>query len=403
MRAGETVTVTARPPVLLFSDIRFPSPRANGIQVVKTAHALAARGREVRLVVRHSDQRPTSEILPEFGVEVNPRLHVDRLEVGHAPNSSFIPRLRYLSQALILGRRSSRKGAMVLTRDLQLADLLLRVGCANLTYEAHAVEAVMYEDRHHLYGLSDPPSASKRRRIENRERRVWTGARGFIATTGGILTTFERLFGARPRTAVVPNGCDTPRDRVFTPPSEALRVVYAGQLYPWKGVDVLVQAFACLQRGELVIAGGLKGEPDFERVQELARRLNLGERVRFLGSLPQKDVARELAQATVVTAPFLKSAMTSEHTSPIKAFEAMAAGRPLLISDTAASREIVEDGRTGLVVAPGNVDAWAAALDRVLSDRALQMSLARAAFEKATQYSWARRAERIEDFLGDAA
>jgi len=49
------------------------------------------------------------------------------------------------------------------------------------------------------------------------------------------------------------------------------------------------------------------------------------------------------------------------------------------------------------------VDAWAAALDRVLSDRALQMSLARAAFEKATQYSWARRAERIEDFLGDAA
>ncbi|MEO8361847.1 MAG: glycosyltransferase family 4 protein, partial [Vicinamibacteria bacterium] len=102
-------------------------------------------------------------------------------------------------------------------------------------------------------------------------------------------------------------------------------------------------------------------------------------------------------------APFLKSAMTSEHTSPIKAFEAMAAGRPLLISDTEAAREIVEDGRTGLVVAPGNVDAWAQALDRVLSDRALQLTLARAAFEKATQYSWARRAERVEDFLESAA
>jgi len=114
-------------------------------------------------------------------------------------------------------------------------------------------------------------------------------------------------------------------------------------------------------------------------------------------------VARELARATVVAAPFLKSAMTSEHTSPIKAFEAMAAGRPLLISDTDASREIVEDGRTGLVVPPGNVEAWSLALERVLSDRALQMSLARAAFEKATQYSWARRAERIEDFLGTLA
>ncbi len=392
--------MTARAAILLVSDIRFPSPRANGIQVVKTAHALATRGRDVRLVVRLSDSRPTHEILPEFGVDPTPRLHVDRLEVGHAPNSSFIPRLRFLTKALLLGRRSSRKGAVILTRDLQLADLLLRVGCSNLTYEAHAVEAVMYDERHELYGRSEPPSPSKRRRIENRERRVWTGARGFIATTKGILTTFERLFGARPRTTVVPNGCDTPRDRVFTPPPAAGRVVYAGQLYPWKGVDVLVQAFARLSRGELVIVGGLRGEADFDRIQELAQSLNLGDRVRFKGSLPQKDVGHELAQATVVVAPFLKSAMTSEHTSPIKAFEAMAAGRPLLISDTDASREIVEDGKTGLVVPPGNVEAWAAALERVLSDQALQLALARAAFEKATQYSWARRAERIEEFLG---
>ena len=69
----------------------------------------------------------------------------------------------------------------------------------------------------------------------------------------------------------------------------------------------------------------------------------------------------------MVVAPFLKSAMTSEHTSPIKAFEAMAAGRPLLISDTDASREIVEDGRTGLVVPPGNVEAWARRLSGSLS------------------------------------
>jgi len=395
--------VTARPALWIFSDIRFPSPRANGIQVVKTAHALAVRGREVRLVVRHSDPRPTESILPEFGVDPTPRLHVDRLIVGHAPNTSFLPRLRYLSQSLLMARRASKHGGLVLTRDLQLADLLLRIGCRSLTYEAHAVEAVMYDERHQLYGLKGAPSPAKRRRIENRERRVWSGARGFIATTQGILTSFERLFGARAHTAVVPNGCDVPKEREFTPPSEGQRIVYAGQLYPWKGVDVLVQAFARLGQGELVIVGGLQGESDFDRVQDLARSLNLESRVRFLGSLPQKDVAGQLARATVVAAPFLKSAMTSEHTSPIKAFEAMAAGRPLLISDTDASREIVEDGRTGIVVPPGSVDAWASALARVLSDRPLQMALARAAFEKATQYSWARRAERVEEFLGGLA
>lgn len=395
--------MTPRPAVLMFADIRFPSPRANGIQVVKTAHALAARGRDVRLVVRHSDPRPTEVILAEFGVDPTPRLHVDRLIVGHAPNSSFVPRLRYLTQSLLLGRRSSRGGALVLTRDLQFADLLLRVGCPNLTYEAHAVEAVMYDERHQLYGLEAAPSPAKRRRIENRERRVWRAARGFIATTRGILTTFERLFGPRPRTTVVPNGCDLPKDRSFTPPSEDHRIVYAGQLYPWKGVDVLVQAFARLSGAELVIVGGLKGESDFDRIQNLALSLGLEGRIRFLGALPQKDVAGELARATVVVAPFLKSAMTSEHTSPIKAFEAMAAGRPLLISDTEASREIVDDGRTGILVPPGSVEAWASALDRVLKDRTLQMVLARAAFEKASHYSWARRAERIEEFLEGAA
>jgi glycosyltransferase involved in cell wall biosynthesis len=328
---------------------------------------------------------------------------LDRLNVGHAQNSSLLPRLRFLAQGLLRATRASRAGALILTRDLQLADLLLRVGCDRLTYEAHAVEAVMYDERHRLYGSSVAPRPAKRRRIENRERRVWRGARGFVATTQGILSTFERLFGARPRTAVVPNGCDLPKDRAFTPPVDGRRIVYAGQLYPWKGVDVLVQAFARVERAELVIVGGLEGEGDFDRIQGLARSLGLTDRIRFLGSLPQKDVAFELARATVVVAPFLKGAMTSEHTSPIKAFEAMAAGRPLLISDTEASREIVDDGRTGILVAPGNVEAWAKALERVLNDRGLQMALSRAAFEKAAHYSWARRAERLEEFLEKAA
>lgn len=395
--------MTARLKVAIFSDIRFPSPRANGIQVVKTAHALAARGLDVRLVVRNSDPRATEVILPEFGVEPGSKLRVDRLEVGHARNVTFLPRLRYLTRSVLLARRLSNAGVSIVTRDLQLADVLLRLGRLNLTYEAHAVEAIMYDERHQLYGLDAAPSPAKRRRIENRERRVWLGSRGFVATTRGILNTFERLFGARQHTAVIPNGCDVPRDRVFTQPSPEGRIVYAGQLYPWKGVDVLVRAFAQVPSGELVIVGGLKGEGDFDRVQALALELGLGDRVRFTGSLKQKDVARELAQATVAVAPFLKTAMTSDHTSPIKAFEAMAAGRPLLISDTDAAREIVDDGRTGLVVPPGNVEAWTAALNRILADRDLQMTLARAAFEKASLYSWARRAERLEEFLGAVA
>lgn len=395
--------MSARPKVAIFSDIRFPSPRANGIQVVKTAHALAARGLDTRLVVRQSDPRDTGEILEGYGIESGSRLVVERIAVGHGRGPQNLARLRYLVATVFRARRAVSQGRTVLTRDLQLADLLLRTGCRTLAYEAHAVEAIMYDERHQLYATAERPSPAKRRRIFGRERRVWMGARGFIATTQGILTTFERQFGPRPRTAVVPNGCDLPGDRVFEPPAEDGRVIYAGQLYPWKGVDVLLRAFARVGLGTLVVVGGIEGEGDLARVRALAEELGIAQRVFFLGPKPQKEIAGELAKATVAVAPFLKTAMTSEHTSPIKAFEAMAAGRPLLISDTAAAREIVEDGRTGLLVPAGDVEAWANALARILADRDLQMQLARGAFEKATLYSWARRAERLEQFLGAAA
>src|ERR1700733_3052152 len=106
--------------VIVFSDIRFPSPRANGIQVVKTTHALAARGCSVRLVVRQSDPRSTGEILSEFGVEPTPRLQIDRLNVGHAKNATFLPRMRYLVKAFALARRTARDRSVIVTRDLQL-------------------------------------------------------------------------------------------------------------------------------------------------------------------------------------------------------------------------------------------------------------------------------------------
>jgi glycosyltransferase involved in cell wall biosynthesis len=175
-------------------------------------------------------------------------------------------------------------------------------------------------------------------------------------------------------------------------------------MYPWKGVDALLRAFARVKAAgaRLVVIGGVPGEGDFERVKALAASLGLDAgRVEFRGPVGQPEATAALATANVVVAPFLESAMTSEHTSPIKAFEAMAAGRALVISDTKASREIVEDGVTALFAKPGDEASWAEALDRALSDRALQTRLARAAFETAPRYAWRRRGERLRDLFAE--
>lgn len=388
--------------LLLPADIRFPLERANGVQIVKTAAALARAGWSTTLLVRESDPRPTPEILSLFGVAEDPALSVRRLNVGHKTGSFALPRLRFLAHATAAAFQALRDGALVYTRDLQLADALLGlVRSGHIVYEAHAVEALLYRERAAIYGTDARTSAGKERRLARRERRVWSRAAGFVATTAGIRDSFAEAYGPRERTRVIPNGCDVPAGRDFpglangAPPL----VLYAGQLYPWKGVDVLVDAIARLDGVRLRVLGGLPGEADFERVRARVAALGLVDRVELVGTRPQAGVAQALAEASVVAVPFLKTAMTERHTSPIKAFEAMAAGRPIVATDLPSSREFLKDGANALLVPPGDAAALAAAIGRLVGDRPLAERLAAAAYADAPGYSWDARARRLGELF----
>ena len=384
--------------VLIPADIRFPLQRANGVQTVKTAAALARAGARTRLLVRRSDPRPTPEVLALYGLDHADALEVRRLRVLHRAGAFALPRASFLIQALGGAVGWMRRGGLVFTRDLQLADLLLRLPGRRgpLVYEAHAVEALMYAERGTLYGTGERPRPRKAARLRAREGRVWRGADGLVTTTAGIRDSFQEAFGPRLRVAVIPNGCDPPPPEL--PPAsteDPPRVLYAGQLYPWKGVDVLVEAMARLPRGRLVILGGLEGEPDLARVRALVQARRLESRSEMPGSVPQARVREELSRAAVVVVPVLRTAMTERHTSPLKAFEAMAAGRPLVASDLPSSREVMREDETALLVAPGDAAALAAALQRVFDDPALARRLALAAWRESAAYSWDARAARL--------
>jgi glycosyltransferase involved in cell wall biosynthesis len=390
------------PDVLIPADIRFPLERANGVQIVKTAAALARAGAKTALFVRQTDPRPTDELLALYGVRPHPALEVQRLPVLHRQGSFAVPRASFLARTL--AALASRRGSVVFTRDLQLADLLLGLGAmapGPVVYEAHAVESLMYGERGTLYGTGERPNPRKAKRLLKRERRVWTRAAAVVVTTAGIRESFEQSWGRRPRVEVVPNGCDLPEPREFRPWPETgpPRVVYAGQLYPWKGVDVLVQAMLQVPEARLVILGGIEGEADTTRVRSLVAGLSLSDRSELPGTLPQPQVAAELERAAVVVVPFLRSAMTERHTSPIKLFEAMAAGRPIVASDLPSSRELLRHEQDALLVEPGDVDALAAAVRRLLADRCLALRLARAAFDEAPRYSRDARGRRLRELI----
>jgi glycosyltransferase involved in cell wall biosynthesis len=387
------------------ADIRFPLERASGVQIVKTAAALAGAGTRTTLLVRRSDARPTAELLAVYGLAPHPGLEVRRLGVLHRRGSFLLPRASFLARALAQAARALARGGVVFTRDLQLADLLLRLPTRRsaVVYEAHAVEAVMYAERAALYGTAERADPAKQERLRRRERRVWRRAGGVVTTTAGIRAAFEEAHGPRSRVRVVPNGCDVAADRAFPGLAAARppRVLYAGQLYPWKGVDVLVDAIAQVPGARLVVLGGLDGEKDLARVRARVEACGLAARTEMPGTLPQAQVAAELARAAVVVVPFLRTAMTERHTSPLKAFEAMAAGRPIVASALPSSREFLRDEENALLVPPGDAAALAAALRRLLAEPSLAERLARTAWEEAPAYSWDARARALRQLFAE--
>jgi glycosyltransferase involved in cell wall biosynthesis len=168
-------------------------------------------------------------------------------------------------------------------------------------------------------------------------------------------------------------------------------------------VDVLLDAIANLPDVEGLIVGGHEAEPDLERARARAAGLGIRERVRFTGMVAPTEVADLLRGADVLVLPNPPSAISTQFTSPLKLFEYMAVGRPIVASDLPAIREVLEDNVTALLVPGGDAAAIAAAVRRLIDDPALGARLARGAALAVRDYSWDRRAERIETLLRQVA
>jgi len=379
--------------ILYLADIRFPMERANGIQTIETVHALARRGVEVDLVVRRTDGRSDAACLEFFGLSQHAGLRLRRVS---APFGKW----SFIAAALGLLVRARGRWDFVYTRDLVLAGIALRLGTLPLIYEAHTVAAVFAEEHGRLYGAERVPSKAKLSRLDKRERRVARGAAGVVAITGALEKALEERHGKIAPSRVVPDGTRLPEklpalEGAHSPP----RVYYIGQLYPWKGVDVLVEAIRHVNGADLVIVGGLPPEPDLDRLKRLASSLSLEDRVRFRGFVPPPELPAERTKADLLVIPLLDSTTARLFTSPLKLFEAMASGRAVVASDLPSIREVLIHEGNALLVPPGDARALAAAIERLLRDRDLSRSLAARAFEDVKAYSWDRRAEGISRFL----
>ena len=341
------------------------------------------------------------------------------LESIPGPRDARARRVRFL---LAGARRLLRSRPDILfTRDLGAAAFFLKIPSARrppIVYESHGLSVTVSAEMPTLLGKPETaPSPAKLQRLDRREQRVWQQASAYVAITRALADELAARYGPRDRLFVVPDGAKLDQgdgsrsvensnalDRgVFHRSRPVALAAYAGHLYPWKGVDVFLQALAIVPEVSGLIVGGHPGEPDVARVRALARDLGLESRLELTGLVSPTAVRDRLAAATILVLPNTRSATSERYTSPLKLFEYLSLGRPIVASDLAAIREILTDGETALLVPPGDAQALARAIAKLAGDPALASRLAHGAAALAPDYTWARRAERLEVAFAAAA
>jgi glycosyltransferase involved in cell wall biosynthesis len=227
-----------------------------------------------------------------------------------------------------------------------------------------------------------------------------------ITVSSSSAAQITEHYGVRPeRISTIPIGTDVQR---FSPDPAVPRVpgrivTTASADSPLKGLGVLVEAFAKVRaefdHAELTVIGKPKPGGAVERAIE---RYGLGGRVRFLSGLTEEELVHTLRSAEIACVPSLYEGFS------LPAVEAMAVGLPLVSTTGGAIPEVAGlDGRTTLAVAPGDAEALAGALTRLLRDAALRERLGAAARARAaTRFTWraaaAATAERYRVVLDRA-
>jgi glycosyltransferase involved in cell wall biosynthesis len=210
----------------------------------------------------------------------------------------------------------------------------------------------------------------------------------------------------RERITIVPNGIDP---TAFGEPVRdgALRrqlgledrfaVGYVGNLDHWReGMDVLISSIADLhRRGRTEVAGLIVGDGSGrEDLEAYARRIGIADHVRFTGRVPHDVVPSYYAQFDLFTNPRVEE-RAAHFITPLKPYEAMALGRPLLVSDLPALAEIVDPPHRGHVATAGDPIALADAIEALMDDPAERERIANAGRDWVrTQRTWASNGPR---------
>ena len=229
------------------------------------------------------------------------------------------------------------------------------------------------------------------------------GARRLVVITQAL--SDDLSLGESPA-IVAPDGVDLERYANLPTPSEARQQLslddqftagYTGHLYSGRGAEMLVVLAQRLPDMEFLLVGG--NPDDVERIRNQAQSQGLTN-LTLTGFIPNKELPTYQAACDVLLMPYQQQVAASSggdiarYLSPMKLFEYLASGRPIISSDLPVLRETLNE-KNAILLPPKDVDIWAEALQTLRTDPARRAALGNQARQDAQAYSWTARARNI--------
>lgn len=187
---------------------------------------------------------------------------------------------------------------------------------------------------------------------------------------------------------LIPNGVDIkqfsniPRDEILSQQTKikGKKVLgFIGSFYHYEGIDLLIDAFAEILKKNNNVVLLLVGEgPEYTKIREMTNKKRLNGRVIFTGKVPHQEIRRYYSVMDILVYP-RKSMRLTELVTPLKPLEAMALGKVVAGSNVGGIRELINDGRNGVLFKPDSMESLAETLIELISNPALQESLSQGA------------------------
>jgi glycosyltransferase involved in cell wall biosynthesis len=367
--------------------------KARDARIMRNAQAMSAKGHKVYLLIGRTAKRK-EDIWDYYGLSPSENLSIIQLPIlkGQGKVRITVNEV-FLRAALWKAKRIHRTEPFQVfyLSVLEVAEFFLKrrrsFPGAKFIYELH--ELARYPEN------SKP--TPKQLEEDALEREVLSKMDGIFTTTDALRKVVAERFPDIP-SETIPLGMAPAAENSWSHfgTGGRFKVGYLGQLYDAQGVDVLIKAVALIPQVEAHIIGGTTGE--ISALKRTASDHGVSDRFIFHGFVSPGKAPGMIRDVDIFVVP-AKDTVRMNYVAHLKIYEYMGLGRPVVATRLRSIEEEVEDGRTGILVAPDDPQSLAEGIQRLIQNPGLAKEIASRAFHQSVRYHWDQRAERIIAFI----